>query len=98
MNIGHGVDKGVQRPAMWTLPCEVLYFSSANRFPSGPTTIIPPYGSLAKCSDTIEKVVRNSGTLSAIDGPAKLFMCHRSAPTVIAIVTPSPSLYGEPEV
>ena len=71
---------------MLTFPCEVLYFSSANRLPFGPTTIIPPGGCLAKCSATIEKVVRNSGTLSAIDGPAKLFMCHRSAPTAIAIV------------
>src|SRR6059036_3375821 len=98
MNIGHGMDRGAQCPVMLTLPCEVLYFSSAKRLPSGPTTIIPPGGSLAKCSATIEKVVRNSGTLSAIDGPAKLFMCHRSAATAIAMVTPSPSLYGEPKV
>src|SRR5215468_2921717 len=98
MNIGHGVEREVQRPALLTFPCEVLYFSSAKRLLSGPTTIIPPGGSLAKCSGTIEKVARNSGTFSAIDGPAKLFMCHRAAPTAIAMVTPSPSLYGEPEV
>src|SRR5262249_1720402 len=98
MNIGQGVDRGVQRPAMWTLPCEVLYFSSAKRLPFGPTTIMPPGGWLAKCSGTLEKVVRHSGTLSALDGPAKLFMCHRSAPTAMAMVMPSPSLYGEPEV
>src|SRR6267142_7280899 len=97
MNIGHGVERGDQRPAILTFPCEVLYFSSANRLPSGPTTIMPPGGCLAKCSATIEKVVRNSETLSAMDGPAKLFMCHRSAPTAIAMVTPSPSLYGARE-
>src|SRR5215471_15990907 len=86
MNIGHGMDRGAQCPVMFTFPCEVLYFSSAKRLPFGPTTIMLPGGYLAKCSGTIEKVVRNSGTFSAIDGPAKLFMCHRSAPTAIALV------------
>jgi hypothetical protein len=32
MNIGHGVERGIQRPAILTFPCEVLYFSSANRY------------------------------------------------------------------
>ena len=70
MNIGHGIGSGSQRPLTGTLPCRVLYFSSAKRRASGPTTIMPPGISLLKCSACIENVVRTSGTFSAIDGPA----------------------------